>query len=70
MENINGCSYYTTKEAAARLGYSLENIYRLTIKGDLKPFKMFGRSMFSDEELTRFEQNRESKRNKEIFKAR
>lgn len=52
---------YTTKEAAARLGYSLDNIYKLTIKGDLIPFKMFGRSMFTDEELTRFEEARKLK---------
>ena len=51
---VKNSTVYTTKEAASRLGYSLENIYRLTIKGDLKPFKMFGRSMFSDDELTRF----------------
>ncbi|HOS91648.1 MAG TPA: helix-turn-helix domain-containing protein [Prolixibacteraceae bacterium] len=61
---VKNSTVYTTKEAASRLGYSLENIYRLTIKGDLKPFKMFGRSMFSDDELTRFEQIRELKRNK------
>lgn len=61
---VKNSTVYTTKEAADRLGYSIDNIYKLIIKGDLKPFKIFGRSIFSDEELTRFEQNRELKRNK------
>ena len=50
--------YFTTKEAADRLNYSIENVYRLTFAGRLVPKKMYNRNFYTDEELTRFENER------------
>ena len=53
--------YFTTKEAADRLNYSIENVYRLTFAGRLVPKKMYNRNFYTDEELTRFENERKQK---------
>ncbi len=56
--------FFTTKETAQRLNVSLTYISYLVMAGKLTPQKVLGRNLFSDEDLTRFEQIRESKRNK------
>lgn len=62
MNKITNSTMYTTREAALRLGYSMENIYRLVIFGKLIPEKIYGRNLFTEEELIRFENLRNSKR--------
>lgn len=63
MEKSKNATMYTTREAAIRLGYSMENVYRLVIFGKLIPEKIYGRNLFTEEELTRFEELRDCKRN-------
>jgi predicted site-specific integrase-resolvase len=47
---------YTTKEAAQRLGYSIDNINRLVFSGKLIPQKFFGKNIFTEDEIQRFEE--------------
>jgi len=62
---MKSTNLFTTREAAKRLNYSIDNIYRLTLSGKLTPTKMLGRSFFTDEELTRYESTRKTRANAE-----
>jgi excisionase family DNA binding protein len=64
MKKMKTKHFLTSKEAAKKLGYSLSNINYLIQDGKLFPTKVYGRNLFTEDELKRFESLQSTKRNK------
>ncbi len=53
--------FYTTRNAAERLGCTVSGINYLVYAGKITPTKIFNRNLFTEQELARYEASRQRK---------
>ena len=53
--------FYTSREAAERMGCTLSGIHYLVAAGKLIPTKILIRNLFTEQEITRYEASRQRK---------
>jgi excisionase family DNA binding protein len=51
IENLNDKDFITITDLSETLGTSQNTIYRLCVKGELKPYKLFGKNYWRCDEI-------------------
>ena len=51
IENLNDKEFITINDLSETLGTSQNTIYRLCVKGDLKPYKFLGKNYWRCDEI-------------------